>query len=103
MSSLIDYTSIMTSKLLNVVLYVDENMVFGVSRDDSIPKLGDGELLIKTRFSGVNPADIKYVIYLGIYPTRLSYDFFGKVLKAPLGSVFKVGQTVAGYTLTGVG
>ncbi|CAI7616407.1 unnamed protein product [Penicillium manginii] len=80
----------MTSKLLNVVLYVDENMVFGVSRDDSIPKLGDGELLIKTRFSGVNPADI-------------NYDFFGKVLKAPLGSVFKVGQTVAGYTLTGVG
>jgi NADPH:quinone reductase-like Zn-dependent oxidoreductase len=93
----------MTSKLLNVSLHVDENMAFGVSRDDNIPKPGDGELLIKTRFSGANPAEIKHATHLGIYPTRLGYDFFGKVLKAPPGSASKVGQTVAGYTPTSVG
>lgn len=93
----------MTSKLLNVALYVDENTGFGVSRDDNIPTLGDGELLIETRFSGANPADIKHATHLGIYPTRLGYDFFGKVLEAPPGSAFKVGDTVAGYTPTGVG
>ncbi|KAJ5368995.1 uncharacterized protein N7496_008755 [Penicillium cataractarum] len=93
----------MTSKLLNVALHVDENMAFGVSRDENIPTPGDGELLIETRFSGANPADIKHATHLGIYPTRLGYDFFGKVLEAPPGSSFKVGDNVAGYTPTGVG
>ncbi|OOQ88712.1 alcohol dehydrogenase [Penicillium brasilianum] len=93
----------MTSKLLNVALHVDENIAFRVSRDKTIPTPRDGELLIKTTFSGANPADIKHATHLGIYPTRLGYDFFGKVLEAAPGSVFKVGDNVAGYTPTGVG
>lgn len=93
----------MASKIVNVALRVDENVQFGVSRDEIIPIPGEGELLIETRFSGANPADIKHSTQLGIYPTRLGYDFFGKVLKAPSSSAFQVGDSVAGYTPTGLG
>lgn len=92
----------MTTKLLNVALYVDENLIFGVSRDENMPTPGEGELLIRTRFSGANPADIKHSTHLGIYPARLGYDFLGTVLQAPSGSAFHVGDTVAGYTPTGI-
>jgi NADPH:quinone reductase-like Zn-dependent oxidoreductase len=93
----------MATKSLNVGLYVDENLNFGVCRDENIPKPGDGELLIETLYSGANPADIKHSTLLGIYPTRLGYDFFGKVIEAPSGSAFHVGDSVAGYTPTGIG
>lgn len=93
----------MAKPLFNVALRVDENLNFGVSRDEDIPTPGKGELLIETRFSGANPADIKHSTQLGIHSTRLGYDFFGNVLKAPSGSAFKVGDSVAGYTPTGIG
>ena len=93
----------MATNFLNVGLNVDENLTFGVCRDENIPTPGDGELLIETLYSGANPADIKHSTHLGIYPTRLGYDFFGKVIKTPLGSAFHVGDSVAGYTPTGIG
>lgn len=93
----------MAPKLLNVGLYVDENLNFGVCRDENIPTPGNGELLIETLYSGANPADIRHSTHLGIYPTRLGYDFFGKVIVAPPESTFHVGDSVAGYTPTGIG
>lgn len=93
----------MASKIVNVGLHVDENVQFGVSRDETVPIPGEGELLIETRFSGANPADIKHSTLMGIYPTRLGYDFFGTVLEAPSGSAFQIGDSVAGYTPSGIG
>lgn len=90
----------MANKIVNVALHVDENVQFGVSRDEFTPIPGEGELLIETRLSGANPADIKHSDQLGIYPTRICYEFFGKVFKAPSGSAFQVGDSVAGYTPT---
>ncbi|GKZ16474.1 hypothetical protein AbraIFM66951_000298 [Aspergillus brasiliensis] len=86
----------------NPALYVDENANFSVHRQQDIPILSDGELLIETQFSGTNPADIKHATHLGIYPAVLGYDFCGTVLKAPANSAFQHGDLVAGYTPTGL-
>ncbi|KAE8166893.1 chaperonin 10-like protein [Aspergillus tamarii] len=86
----------------NTGLFADENAIFRVRRDLEFPVPGDGELLIETQFSGVNPADVKHATHLGIYPAVLGYDFCGKVLQAPAQSSFRPGDTVAGYTPTGL-
>ncbi|KAE8137807.1 chaperonin 10-like protein [Aspergillus pseudotamarii] len=86
----------------NIGLYADENATFRVRRGLEFPVPGDGELIIETQFSGVNPADVKHATQLGIYPAVLGYDFCGKVLRAPPQSSFVPGDTVAGYTPTGL-
>lgn len=82
----------------NTILHVDDNREFRVDRGIAIPKPGEGQLLVKVLFSGVNPADIKHSKLLGIYPSILGYDYCGEVLQAPKGSPFQVGQIVAGHT-----
>ncbi|KAJ5786623.1 uncharacterized protein N7503_011835 [Penicillium pulvis] len=91
------------SSMNNTALYCDENLSFVVRqlKESHVP--GDGEVLIETIYSGVNPADAKHATLLGIYPAILGYDFCGRVLKAPTGSKFQLGDLVAGYTPTGVG
>ncbi|OGM42365.1 putative alcohol dehydrogenase [Aspergillus bombycis] len=86
----------------NTGLYADEQAIFRVRRGLASPVPGDGELLIETQFSGANPADVKHATLLGIYPAVLGYDFCGKVLQAPPQSSFRPGDTVAGYTPTGL-
>ncbi|KAJ5949623.1 alcohol dehydrogenase [Penicillium verhagenii] len=93
----------MTPTNRNTLLYVDENLSFGFQQEEApLLEPEDGELLIETLFSGINPADGKHATLLGIYPATLGYDFCGKVLRAPLGSKFSSGDIVAGYTPTGV-
>lgn len=87
----------------NPGLYIDENAAFSGRRNLEVPTPEDGELLIETHFSGVNPGDIKHGLQLGIYPAVLGYDFCGKVLEASSSSTFLPGDIVAGYTPTGVG
>ncbi|KAE8420248.1 chaperonin 10-like protein [Aspergillus pseudocaelatus] len=86
----------------NTGLFADENAIFRVRRGLEFPVPGDEELLIETQFSGANPADVKHATQLGIYPAVLGYDFCGKVLQAPPQSSFRPGDTVAGYTPTGL-
>ncbi|KAH8896563.1 GroES-like protein [Thozetella sp. PMI_491] len=77
-------------------LYVDEHCEFSVRSGLKAHENGDGELLIETLFSGVNPADIKHSTILGYRSMVLGYDFCGRVLSAPAGSPFKDGDIVAG-------
>ncbi|KAJ5847809.1 hypothetical protein N7455_011766 [Penicillium solitum] len=93
----------MPTRPTNTSLHVDENLALGVHRDIGMHSPSNGELLIETIFSGANPADVKHANLLGIYPVCLGYDFCGKVLQASANSAFKVGETVAGCTPTGLG
>lgn len=87
----------------NKALYVTKDGQFVIRNDLEHESLAPNELLIETRYSGVNPADIKHSTHLGIHATVLGYDFAGRVLKAPPGSEFKEGDAVAGYTPSGLG
>ncbi|KAI7758810.1 hypothetical protein LZL87_013187 [Fusarium oxysporum] len=91
------------SPKLNKALYVTEDGQFVIRNDLDHESMTPNELLIETRYSGVNPADIKHSTHLGIQATALGYDFAGQVLKAPPGSEFKEGDAVAGYTPSGMG
>ncbi|KAB8264726.1 chaperonin 10-like protein [Aspergillus pseudonomiae] len=93
---------IMSQTNTNTGLYADDQAIFRVRRGLEFPVPGDEELLIETQFSGANPADVKHATLLGIYPAVLGYDFCGKVLQAPPQSSFSPGDTVAGYTPTGL-
>ncbi|KAI9924285.1 hypothetical protein ASPWEDRAFT_174152 [Aspergillus wentii DTO 134E9] len=86
----------------NVSLYVDENTNLLV-RHGPIPEPSDGEILIQTSYSGINPADVKHATQLGIYPAVMGYDFCGKVIKTTPSSQFTIGDCIAGYTPTGLG
>lgn len=93
----------MSPKLNNKALYVTEDGQFIIRNDLDHEPIAPNELLIETRYSGVNPADIKHSTHLGIQATVLGYDFAGRVLKAPPGSEFKEGDAVAGYTPSNLG
>ncbi|KAL5585818.1 hypothetical protein FOVSG1_013510 [Fusarium oxysporum f. sp. vasinfectum] len=85
-------------------LFVTSQNEFKVIEKHEVPRPGDGELLIKTLFSGVNPADMKHTTVLGINNTVIGYDFCGQVLETSnRQSTYKPGDIVAGYTPSGVG
>ncbi|KAF6823409.1 hypothetical protein CPLU01_11414 [Colletotrichum plurivorum] len=84
-------------------LYVDDDCNFKVIRDVPIPEPAGDEVVVKVSYSGVNPADVKHAPHLGIKSTTLGYDFSGRVIAAPAGSSFGVGDLVAGHTPTGIG
>ncbi|KAJ9138219.1 alcohol dehydrogenase [Pleurostoma richardsiae] len=85
-------------------LFVDQHAHFEVIERDELPNPSGDELLIKTLFSGVNPADIKHATHLGITHTVLGYDFCGEVIETPgQSSTFRKGDVVAGYTPSGIG
>ncbi|KZL80667.1 alcohol dehydrogenase [Colletotrichum incanum] len=84
-------------------LYIDEDCKLQVIYDVPVPKLVDGEAVIKVLYSGVNPADVKHGQVLGVRPTTIGYDFCGRVVQAAATSHLKAGELVAGYTPTGIG
>ncbi|KAF9880407.1 alcohol dehydrogenase [Colletotrichum karsti] len=84
-------------------LFVDDDCNFKVIRSVPIPELAPGEVIVKVSFSGVNPADVKHGLHLGVRNTVMGYDFSGRVVRANPDSAFKVGEVVAGHVPTGVG
>ncbi|KAJ5320057.1 hypothetical protein N7508_000340 [Penicillium antarcticum] len=58
----------------------------------------EAETLIQVSFSGINPADLKHGIYMGINENVAGYDFSGTVVEAGPGSRFIAGDRVAGLT-----
>ncbi|KAM0427919.1 hypothetical protein ACHAPT_007379 [Fusarium lateritium] len=85
-------------------LFVSQNAEFEAIQKNELPKPADGELLIKTLFSGVNPADIKHATHLGIVNTTIGYDFCGEVIETTSPeSSYAPGDIVAGYTPSGLG
>lgn len=87
----------------NIALYVNEDCSFQVRDDLGIPEPGEKEILVRTIYSAVNPADIAHSLELGIRSTVLGYDFSGEVVSSAPNSKFKPGQLVAGYTPTSLG
>jgi NADPH:quinone reductase-like Zn-dependent oxidoreductase len=65
-------------------------------KDNYVPQ--KAETLIKVSFSGINPADLKHAIYLGVNDNVAGYDFSGTVVQPGPGSRFKAGDRVAGLT-----
>ncbi|KAJ4350603.1 hypothetical protein N0V95_004607 [Ascochyta clinopodiicola] len=84
-------------------LYIDERGEFIVRDDILIHTPSANELLVKVRFSGVNPADVRHATQLGIRSTVAGYDFAGAVIQAPSESGFSEGDIVAGYTPSSLG
>ncbi|KAF2993757.1 hypothetical protein E8E13_001494 [Curvularia kusanoi] len=87
----------------NTALFVDEACSFIVRKDLAVPDPGENEILVRTVYSGANPADLVHSLELGIRSTVLGYDFSGEVVFAAPSSKFKAGQLVAGYTPTSLG
>jgi len=87
----------------NIALYIREDCSFEVRDDLGIPEHGEKKILVRTVYSGVNPADIVHGTELGVRSTVLGYDFSGEVVSSAPDSKFKPGQLVAGYTPTSVG
>ena len=94
---------IMTSLTTSTALYVSKDCTFEVRDDLGIPECGEKEILVRTLYSGVNPADTAHSLQLGIRSTVLGYDFSGEVVSSGSSSKFKPGQFVAGYTPTSLG
>ncbi|PLB46203.1 hypothetical protein P170DRAFT_449706 [Aspergillus steynii IBT 23096] len=93
----------MTTTQDNISLHVDENLEFSVQHGLELPDPEQGEFLVETHFSGVNPSDTKHATDFQIHPVVLGYDYCGKVLKTPTNSRFQPGQIVAGYARTRLG
>jgi len=84
-------------------LFIDTDNNPKVIERQGLPKPGNGELLIKVLYSGVNPADIKHATFLGMNNTVIGHDFSGQVLETTKpNSVYKPGDVVAGYTPAGL-
>ncbi|RAH48818.1 alcohol dehydrogenase [Aspergillus brunneoviolaceus CBS 621.78] len=93
----------MATTHLGTGLYVDDTLNLTVRRDLPIPKPAADEILVEMLYSGATPADTKHATQLDIRPAVLGYDFLGKVLKiARQCHRFHPGETVAGYTPTGL-
>lgn len=84
-------------------LYVTEDTQFVVRSDIIHDEIAEGELLVETHYSGINPGDIRHATHLGINSTVLGYDFSGRVLKTSLSSRFSEGDIIAGYTPSSIG
>ncbi|CZR67114.1 related to toxD protein [Phialocephala subalpina] len=94
------------SAVLNIALWVDQDCAVSIVRKERREReqeLDAGEVLVQTLYSGINPADLKHATMLGIRPAVLGYDFCGRVLKTQPGSLFTVGDIVAGSTPSGLG
>jgi len=87
----------------NIALYIREDCSFEAREDLGIPECGEKEILVRTIYSGANPADVVHGTELGVRPTVIGYDFSGEVVSSAPDSKFKPGQSVAGYTPTGLG
>ncbi len=61
-----------------------------------------GQAKVRVFYSGINPADTKHAV-LGVYTTVTGYDFCGIVEDVGEGCQYQIGDTIAGYTPTGVG
>ncbi|OLN89022.1 Zinc-type alcohol dehydrogenase-like protein C2E1P3.01-like protein 5 [Colletotrichum chlorophyti] len=87
--------------MTGAALYADKEGNVVVQRDRRLPTPRDGEILIETLFSGVNPADLKVVRYLGYREVFLGSDFCGRVLDSPglADSSIRVGDIVAGVNI----
>lgn len=88
--------------LTNTALYVTQELQFEARKQEKDHFPRDGELLVETIYSGVNPADVKHATQFGVYPAVLGYDFCGKVINEPKNSKFQQGDIVAGGTPSGV-
>ncbi|KFA79692.1 hypothetical protein S40288_09320 [Stachybotrys chartarum IBT 40288] len=91
------------SSISQNALYVDKDCHFSTRSDLGPYKIGHGELLIQTLFSGVNPGDVLHSTLLGMRSMVLGYDFCGRILSASPNSKFKEGDIVAGCTTPGPG
>ncbi|KAL5600519.1 hypothetical protein FOVSG1_008331 [Fusarium oxysporum f. sp. vasinfectum] len=84
-------------------LFIDSENNPKVTERQGLPKPSNGELLIKVLYSGVNPADIKHAVFLGMNNTVMGHDFSGQVLETTKpDSVYRPGDVVAGYTPAGL-
>ena len=78
--------------------------VIKLEGDVPVPTPGDGELLIRVRFTTVNPADTKQrsgnlqMVMSHKFPVAFGQDFSGTVEIAPPTSSFRVGDEVYGCT-----
>ena len=90
------------SALSNTAFFVDVNGVFSVRKDMDFPTAEKGEIVIRVLYSGINPADTKHSLHLGMVDTVIGYDFCGEVVEAGTTS-FSAGDIVAGMTPTGIG
>lgn len=52
-------------------------------------------------YSGINPADIKHGLHLGMNDYPSGYEYSGKVIAAGPKAKYKVGDTIAGHNLPG--
>ena len=90
------------SALTNTNLFVGADGAFSVRKETGLPTPEKGEMVVRVLYSGINPADIKHSVYLGIKDTVIGYDFSGEVVDAGTTS-FSAGDIVAGMTPTGIG
>ena len=88
--------------LSNTALYVTQDLKLETRQQEKLYSPRNGELLIETIYSGVNPADVKHATQFGVYPAVLGYDFCGKVINNPTNSRFQQGDIVAGGTPSGI-
>jgi NADPH:quinone reductase-like Zn-dependent oxidoreductase len=88
----------------NTGVYVSPEGQFSFCDNLSMPVPAPDEVLIEVAYSGINPADVKHVVFCQARPGRPGYDFCGRVVALPVAAgaeMLEVGDLVAGYTPPG--
>ncbi|KAJ1323499.1 NADPH:quinone reductase [Microdochium nivale] len=63
------------AQTVNTALYMDQECQLSAMCNFPVPKPRSNELLVKVAFSGINPADTRRGVLLGIRPAVMGYDF----------------------------
>jgi NADPH:quinone reductase-like Zn-dependent oxidoreductase len=67
--------------------------------ENYVPK--EAQVLVEVKYSGINPADIKHGLHLGLNNYPSGYEYCGKVVGVGPTSTYQVGDIVAGHNLVG--
>ncbi|PMD45573.1 NAD(P)-binding protein [Hyaloscypha variabilis F] len=59
------------------------------------------QVLVQVEYSGINPADLKHGLHLGLNDYPSGYEYSGKVIQAGEEAKFSVGDLVLGHNLVG--
>ena len=84
---------------LNKSIWISSNNKLSVRTITETYKPNSSQVLVKVAYSGINPADIKHGLHLGLNDYPSGYEYSGEVIESGPGNRFSVGDQVLGHNL----
>jgi NADPH:quinone reductase-like Zn-dependent oxidoreductase len=84
---------------LNKAIWISSNNELSVRSITETYSPNGTQVLVQVLYSGINPADIKHGLHLGLNDYPSGYEYSGKVVETGPDAKFSVGDQVLGHNL----